>query len=353
MKFKNLSDMKAITYTLIFVMGSILFTSCEEYLDKTPDADVSNEDIFGTYESFQGFFDANYGEVIDYITVYPTTSHNFGGETLQNFIAWSESARTWIGDYWYIAGMDDHSFNDHTSLYANVDYGTYGKFMKGGGGGGIWTGGWRGIRVCNVALDNLHLLSDATAEEKQLIEGQIYFFRAFFHHQIIDAFGGMPYVDKTLSQSSEDDLRLDRLTYHECAEKIVEDYDRAIPLLPLNWDETEVGAQRPGTNDGRATKGAAMAYKAKILLYAGSPLMNKFSGNDYSYNKEYCERSAAAGWDLIQLVNNTGIYELSSFDEMDKLLKSLKEDVADAVSDMTILIKGSRGMSLEKLLDVI
>jgi hypothetical protein len=316
MKFINLSDMKAINHILILVIGALLFSSCSEYLEKTPEATVTEEDVFGTYESFQGFMDANYGEVVNYNTHYATTTANMGGESLNNFISWSPAYTTWNGDYWYIAGADDYSFNDFTSLYMNGKYG-YGIFYDsngGKGGGGIWTGGWRGIRRCNVALEHLDQLSDATEEEKRLIEAQIYFFRAYFHHQIIDAFGGMPYIDKVYSPN--EDVRLDRLTYHECAERIVEDYDKAISLLPVDWDNTVVGGQRPGANTGRATKGAAMAYKAKVLLYAGSPLMNKFSGKDYSYNLSYCERAAAAGWDLIQLVRSTGIYELQPFDNM-------------------------------------
>ena len=303
--------MKTLSYTLMLIIGTIIFISCEEYLDKTPEATVSEEDIFGTYESFQGFIDPNYGEVINYNTQYPTTTANMGGETLNNFISWSPGFTSWTGDYWYIAGADDHAFNDYTSLYMNGKY-AYGIF-KNTEGGGIWTGGWRGIRRCNVALENLELLSDATDEERRLIEGQCYFFRAYFHQQIIDAFGGMPYIDKVYSPQEE--TKISRLTYQECADKIVEDYDRAIELLPVDWDNTVVGAQRPGANWGRATKGAAMAYKAKVLLYAGSPLMNKFSGNDYSYNKEYCERAAAAGWEMIQLAR-TGIYEMTDFSNM-------------------------------------
>ena len=303
--------MKTVSYTLILIIGTIIFISCEKYLDKTPDADVSAEDIFGTYESFQGFVDPNYGEVINYNTQYPTTTANMGGETLNNFISWSPGFTSWTGDYWYIAGADDHAFNDYTSLYMNGKY-AYGIF-KNTEGGGIWTGGWRGIRRCNVALENLELLSDATDEERRLIEGQCYFFRAYFHQQIIDAFGGMPYIDKVYSPQEE--TTISRLTYQECAEKIVEDYDRAIELLPVDWDNTVVGAERPGANWGRATKGAAMAYKAKVLLYAGSPLMNKFSGYDYSYNKEYCERAAIAGWEMIQLAR-TGIYEMTDFSNM-------------------------------------
>jgi hypothetical protein len=309
MVLKILSYMKTISYALTLVLGVLLFTSCEEYLEKTPEATVTDEDVFSTYESFQGFIDPNYAEVVNYNTFYATTTANMGGETLNNFISWSPAYTTWNGDYWYIAGADDYSFNDYTSLYMNGKYG-YGIFDE-NGGGGIWTGGWRGIRRCNVALEYLPLLSDATEEEKRLIEGQIYFFRAYFHHQIIDAFGGMPYVDKVYSPNEK--VQLDRLTYHQCTERIVEDYDRAISLLPADWDKTVVGGQRPGANTGRATKGAAMAYKAKVLLYAGSPLMNKFSGGDYTYNTSYCERAAAAGWELIQLVRETGIYELEDF----------------------------------------
>jgi hypothetical protein len=314
MRSKIRHDMKTICYVMIFGLGVLLFSSCEEYLEKTPEATVTDEDVFTTYESFQGFLDPNYGDVVDYLTMYPSTTANMGGESLNNFISWSPAYTTWEGDYWYIAGADDYSFNDYTSLYMNGKYG-YGIF-KNTSGGGIWTGGWRGIRRCNVALEYLHLLSDATEEEKLLIEGQIYFFRAYFHHQIIDAFGGMPYIDKVYSPN--ENVQLDRLTYQECAEKIVEDYDKAIALLPADWDKTVVGGQRPGANTGRATKGAAMAYKAKLLLYAGSPLMNKFSGGDYNYDISYCERAAAAGWEMIQLVR-TGVYELTAFDDMQNM----------------------------------
>ena len=310
--------MRTVCYLLIFSLGIVLFPSCEEYLEKTPEATVTDEDVFSTYESFQGFLDANYGEVVNYNTFYATTTCNMGGESLNNFITWSPAYTTWNGDYWYIAGADDYSFNDFTSLYMNGKYG-YGIFYAsegGAGGGGIWTGGWRGIRRCNVALENLPLLSDATDEEKRLIEGQIYYFRAYFHQQIIDAFGGMPYIDKVYSPN--ENVQLSRLTYQECTERIVEDYDRAIALLPADWDKTVVGGQRPGANTGRATKGAAMAYKAKVLLYAGSPLMNKFSDNDYTYNVAYCQRAAAAGWDIIQLAR-TGVYELEDFDNIQRM----------------------------------
>ena len=304
--------MKTMRYVFITLIGVMLFTACSDFLDKTPAASVTDREVFGTYESFQGYFDYNYGELRNYIGTYSTTTMNCGGETLNNWTSWSPANTCWRGDYWYLAGSDYDSYMDFTSLFSQGRYGYGINNAAGGGGSGIWTGGWRGIRNCNLSLKNFSLLSDATEEEKQLLLGQIYFFRAYFHHAIIDAYGGMPYIDTIFSPN--DEMMKPRLTYQETAEKIIRDYDRALPLLPEDWDETVVGGQRVGANTGRATKGVVLAYKAKLLLYAGSPLMNKFSGGDYAYNVDYCKRAAAAGWEMIQLadkvVNGKKRYEL-------------------------------------------
>jgi hypothetical protein len=293
--------------SIVIASGILLFTSCDEYLDKTPDAVVSEKDIFSTYESFQGFIDANYAEILTYNHHYRTTSADFGGD-VYSYVTWASGWLGNDGEYWYIAGGPDtgHSSNDPSLFNSDMDNSWWGPNTN----SGIWAGGWRGIRVCNVALDNLHLLSEATEEERRLLEGQIYFFRAFFHAEIISAYGGMPYVD--VAFAPDDDMNLPRINYQACTEKIVEDYDRAIELLPEDWDQTSRGSQSPGTNTGRITKGAALAYKQKALLYAASPLMNKFSGNDDSYNIALCERAAAAGWEMIQLARK-GVYSLVPF----------------------------------------
>ena len=280
--------MKSIHYLSFLALVITLFTSCEEFLDKTPSAMISEKDVFSTYESFQGFFDPNYQEVINYNSHYMSTTMNIGGENY-SYLGWSVTLYAYNGDYWKISGISDAS----TSVFISSEPG----YGQSGSGSGVWTGGWRGIRRCNMALNKLPLLTDATSEEIQLIKGQIYFFRAYYHQQIIEAFGGMPYIDTLLNVSEPN--HLPRPPYNEVVEKIVADYDRAIALLPKDWDETAYGAKAPTTNVGRATKGTALAYKAKCLLYAASPLMNNVVGNGYVYNVEYAKRAAAAGWEFI------------------------------------------------------
>lgn len=295
--------MKPLFYILIFITGVFFFVSCEDYLEKTPEAEISEKDIFSTYESFQGFIDPNYAEIFDYCKTYLVTSMNYGGDTY-SYITWASGYLGNIGRYEYIRGPNTPSLFMNTRTQAG-----YGENKT---GGGIWSGGWRGIRVCNEALKNIHLLTDATDEERNLLLGQIYFFRAFFHAEILTAFGGMPYIDTLFGVT--DDLDLPRITYQECTDLLIKDYDRAISLLPDDWNNTSLGAERPDANVGRATKFVALAYKQKHLLYAASPLMNFYSGNDYNYSEKYAKMAADAGWEFIKLNNQTGTHALVPFE---------------------------------------
>ncbi|MBK8042416.1 MAG: RagB/SusD family nutrient uptake outer membrane protein [Haliscomenobacter sp.] len=279
--------------------------SCTDYLDQTPDAAVSEEDLFGTYRDFQGFLDPAYSLVMDLNGHALTTSHCIGGE-VHNSTPWGSGARGNNGDYLAMcpsgATLQSNFWCTDDNLLGDTD-------------SGLWIDSWRGIRIANIALEKLPLLTGATEEERKLIEGQAYFLRAFFHWELIRAWGGMPYVEKAYSPT--DDLKLPRLTYQQSTDKLVEDLNKAASLLPTNWDNTNVGAAAKGSNTGRATKGAALSLKAKALLYAGSPLMNKFSGGSAEYNKTYLEKSAAAAWEVIQLANQ-GVYALVPWKDYQK-----------------------------------
>ena len=299
--------MKTIIIILTLFTGILLLNSCEKYLDKTPYSEVTESDIFSTYESFQGFMNQLYPEVINYNTHGIASSLDGGGDIISN-----NRTGTWgnTGDYWaWLAPTSQ-------GIFQNTGEWGWGKYSVAGTSGaptsGIWTNSWRALRTTNVALKNLPLLTNATAEEKDLIKGQAYFFRAFFHWEIIRSFGGMPYIDTVFSPS--DPLNRPRLSYQESTDRLVEDLDLAASLLPENWDDTDVGAQRPGANIGRPTKGAALAFKAKALLYAGSPAMNGFSGNTFAYNNSYMERAAAAAAEVIKIANK-GVYTLIPFSE--------------------------------------
>ena len=287
-------------YKITFFLALLLsVTSCDEYLDRTPDAEVTELDIFGTYEDFQGFIDPMYSYIIDYNSHALTTGMCIGGEVI-GFQGWSSGRRAMLGNYW--AWMNNAL---QTNFDSSIDEQT------GETDSGIWPSSWRGIRIANLALEKIDLLADATTEEKNLIRGQALFFRAWFHWEVSRSFGSMPYIDQYLAPT--DDLKLPRLTWQEMAERIVQDFDEAAALLPEDWDDTTVGSQFKGANAGRATKGAALGFKAKTLLFAGSPLMNKFSGGPADFDLAYMKRAAEAAAEVIKLADK-GVYSLIPFE---------------------------------------
>lgn len=297
-----------INYLFYLVLVVHFCTSCQEFLDKAPEAVITEGDIFSTFASFQGFIETNYNLLNDFNQGHAQNGMYFGGEA---YGGWGNNIQTMRGNYWGVIGPN--AYNHFKVTYGATTPASYGEANTSSGRyWGIWGGGWQGIRYCNVALRKIHLLVDATQEEKDLIEGQAYFFRGYFHGNILKNFGGMPYVDTVFSAS--DELKLPRLSYHECTERVIEDLDRAIPLLPKDWEETGPGSQRPGANAGRITRGTALAYKQNFLLWAGSPLPNGTCGNGFVYNVDYCKRAAAAGWEMIKLANE-GYHELMPWEQ--------------------------------------
>ncbi|MFT3751315.1 MAG: RagB/SusD family nutrient uptake outer membrane protein [Agriterribacter sp.] len=135
-------------------------------------------------------------------------------------------------------------------------------------GWGDWNGRYRAIRDCNVFLENIDKLPDDPSlidgvTLKDRLKGEATFFRAWYYGLLINYFGGVPLI--TNSYKLTDDFTATRNTYAECVKFISDECDKAAALLPL---------KNTGDNNGRATKGAALALKSRILLYAASDLHN-------------------------------------------------------------------------------
>jgi starch-binding outer membrane protein, SusD/RagB family len=156
----------------------------------------------------------------------------------------------------------------------------------------LWPHAWYCIRKANMGLENLDKLTVATQEEKDLIEGQLYFFRAWWHFELMQYFGGLPYITEVLP--SNEKLTLPRMTYQECADLAGADLAKAAELLPINWDNTVVGRKTLGKNQLRVNKIMALGYLGKNYLWAGSPLMvhgpQTGGRQTYNYSEDIVEK---------------------------------------------------------------
>ena len=291
--------MKTIKQYIFIACGVLALaggtTSCTDYLDKAPDSDVSSTDAFKDFQNFQGFTGELYNCIPEFDKGYWTNSWNWGEDEIQNVgINYHMVYKIDQGDFWgwqseydgWQSGwMDRRGFNPGGDRFAHS----------------LVPGCWYGIRKANIGLENIDKFV-GTEEEKNLILGQLYFFRGWFHFQLMQYFGGLPYIDKVLP--ADQPLREPRLSYQECAEKAAEDLRKAADLLPVDWDNTTAGKATLGNNQLRITKIAALGYLGKDLLWAGSPLMNKVSTGDTGYNKDFCKRAAEAFGELLALVES-------------------------------------------------
>lgn len=222
--------MKKIYKTLLW--GSLLFAttmavfSCQDFLDKEPNSILSEEEAFKNFTNFQGYIEEIYNCIPDKEKNYWTASWNWGDDEVFNLEGnWHMTNQVDLGNFWaWQAGRISQPGTWLDKPTTNPS--STNKFDH-----ALWPHAWYSIRKVNIGLANLDKLVSATQEEKNLITGQLYFFRAWWHFEMMQYFGGLPYVDQVLP--SDQKLTLPRLTYNECADKAGEDFAKAAELYRL------------------------------------------------------------------------------------------------------------------------
>jgi hypothetical protein len=119
------------------------------------------------------------------------------------------------------------------------------------------------IRAVNQFLKNLPG-SPIKAFSKSEYKAEARFLRAWYYAILLKHYGGVPLIGDTI-YTYTDHIPAKRSTYADCVNYITSECDSAAQVLPM----TQVGL-----NYGRASKGACLALKSRVLLYAASPLFN-------------------------------------------------------------------------------
>lgn len=185
--------------------------------------------------------------------------------------------------------------------------------------GGSWWNNFRGIYLVNHFLansDNLDLEmyrlnpDDIGHEQYQnrldnikRWKYEVRFLRAYFYFELIKRYGGVPVITRPVEIGDS----FPRNTLDSCVNFIVKECDDIALGLPIKYTEQE--------NLGRATRGAVLALKSRVLLYAASDLFNSPEkwASDYANKdlisvktidrKERWKRAADAAKDVIDLAD--------------------------------------------------
>lgn len=134
--------------------------------------------------------------------------------------------------------------------------------------GTIWGRSYRSIREINYALTNIPNVKMSTAQKNRL-SAELRFLRAFRYQDLVRNYGEVVLMNDKVYELGDDFTNTGIYTKSSIKDVmayIVAELDEASKYLPVNNDNT--------WKLGRVTKGAALALKSRILLYAASPLYN-------------------------------------------------------------------------------
>ncbi|MXN93291.1 RagB/SusD family nutrient uptake outer membrane protein [Flavobacterium sp. Sd200] len=244
---KNINILKSI---LLGITACIVITGCEkDYLEITPTDRLSNAAILADSTLFEAFV------INRYIGVKLTNKE--GDSNMPGFGRGFE-----YGMWGSLTDESIYNNNDDTWLIqqgqlAPENLGIAGVF---------WARSYRSIREINYALNNIGQVSMSEGRKNRLI-AELKFIRAFRYHDLIRNYGKVVLMgDRVveLGENYQDPALFDRRPIEESMAYVINELNDAIAGLPTNNSNIY--------GEGRATKGAAMALKSRLLLYAASPL---------------------------------------------------------------------------------
>lgn len=132
-------------------------------------------------------------------------------------------------------------------------------------------GMFRAIRDCNVFLENISDLSkvpDLDIDTRNRWISEVKFLKAYYHYILFRAYGPIPVVDKNIPISASlSETQVKRQPVDSVVSYIANLLDSSMTYLPDLIANT-------ASELGRITRPIALSLKAKLLVYAASPLYN-------------------------------------------------------------------------------
>lgn len=234
--------LKKIAIALCLAFG---LQSCD-FLEIVPDDTPVLKDAFKNEQTAENFVFACYS----FIPNYQNFRVNFSWCTTPEMVG----SAHWTTQWFTFMQMQQAVYNSSNPV---ID---------------VWQTSYNGIRQCYTFLDNIEEVKPAqvSAEEleasKVTWKAEVRFLIAYYHYLLLQNYGPIVILDAPISLNApKEELFKPRVPYDECVNRIAQMFDNAAVDLPMTVKES---------NFGRATKPIAQALKARMYLYAASPLFN-------------------------------------------------------------------------------
>lgn len=271
---------------LIGAVSSVI-CSCGDILDSAPDGKITLNDVFTDSEKTAAWLNTCY-------TYIPA-----GG--MQYFFV-MRGPVDWSDESWDADAEAEPSIKSG-QYYAGKATAAAHPILR--EESKFWDVFWPAIRKCTYLIDRIDA-SPVDETDKSRWKAEAHLLRAYYYSELLRWFGcGMPIERETYSYT-QDFSQIRRASYYETVQFVLEDCDAALSSPDLPWRIVTA------PEGHRGTKALAEAVKARMILYAASPLYNQ--GQDrweeaYQINKTALEHLRANGYELYNAVNYPATWE--------------------------------------------
>lgn len=274
-------------YVLILVMT---FSSCSSFLDKMPDDQLTLEMIFKDKTRTEDWLAGVYTNIPDPYWGY---ARHIGFDALSDDMAPSTG---WEQFGWNVVSKQTGNWNATSGWDANY-----------------WSELPKRIRSANLFIENVKAnpSQKLSEEEVQLMKYEARFLIAYYYSLLIDAYGPIPFNPGIVSpDASEDELMIGQTPFDVVVDWIDAELTELSTLLPPSYSEAQ--------KFGRATSVMCLAVRARMLLFAASPLVNgnpeyrgftNKNGEELfnpTYDSQKWVRAAEASKELIETAERNG-----------------------------------------------
>lgn len=239
--------MKKFTIYLLFCLPILSLNSCmDDFLDQPAQGQMTEDDFLENSSSVSSLTNSIY------------TTYREGS-------AW-ETIGSWVGDLCSDNALRGSSLSDGGGTIFNNGVNQF-QNMSGLNGGSdflnwLWNNAYTGIGRANTALKAIREFDGIDPRQKEILEGEARFNRAWFYFSVLKHWGKGPIVPlETLTGAEMADIAIsDRTALYD---SIMADLEAGL-LMP---DKQEANQWYPTSWYGRAHWGSAMGLMAKVLLY--------------------------------------------------------------------------------------
>jgi len=237
--------MKYLKYICLAAL-CIVSSSCADFLDKAPDDELTLDMVFKDKVRTEGWLANCYSGIPD---AYWGLLNTIGYDSMSDDVAPSPR---WVQWSWGVVDYQTGNWNTST-----------------GWGADFWSGLPKRIREAYIFIDHVKpdVAQKVTQERVDLMKNEARFLIAYYYSIMINAYGGVPKYDGIVpSDATLEELSIGQKPFDEMVDWIDAE------LLDLS---TKLPASHSDVLDyGRATSIMCLAVRARMLLFAASPLVN-------------------------------------------------------------------------------